>query len=312
MQSENRFKLGGRLLAAGASLSLLLNTYWIIGYWIIDKPENSVSMTYWLVSKLFGRWFAFLVTPPTIGGETLEFSWTALFDLPVAAIIYIFLLWMAVKVLRDKLKSNLFVLPVMGVFGLWFIASQLHYIILNGFNYFEWGLEVFLPILFSDLAIFTMIVGIGLILFNYKEAISGAVDEVSQDGEMTLSRIFFSFEGRINRAKFWLYQVLSLNLIFVICIAIGVLMGKGDGVVVGYIIGLLLTLWPGLAIGVKRCHDRNRSGAFMLVSLIPFVGIWYAVEVLFLEGTQGDNDYGPDPLIRQSSDRKKEQTNNNN
>lgn len=126
----------------------------------------------------------------------------------------------------------------------------------------------------------------------------------------SFSELYFSFEGRINRAKFWLHQVLILNLIFVACIVIGGLVGKDDGLVAGYIIGLLVILWPSLALEVKRCHDRNRSGAFILVALIPIVSLWYAVEVLFLKGTEGDNQYGPDPLIQQIVDRREEQTTN--
>ena len=58
----------------------------------------------------------------------------------------------------------------------------------------------------------------------------------------------------------------------------------------------LLTLVPHLAINTKRCHDRDRSGWFILLSLIPLVNLWYIVEVGFLPGTKGNNRFGPDPL----------------
>jgi uncharacterized membrane protein YhaH (DUF805 family) len=55
-----------------------------------------------------------------------------------------------------------------------------------------------------------------------------------------------------------------------------------------------LSLVPQLAIGIKRCHDRNRSGWFVLIAFIPLVQLWYFVEMGFLSGTRGDNRFGPD------------------
>jgi uncharacterized membrane protein YhaH (DUF805 family) len=58
----------------------------------------------------------------------------------------------------------------------------------------------------------------------------------------------------------------------------------------------LIFLWPGLALGVKRCHDRDKTGWFLLIGLIPIIGaIWLLVELGFLDGTQGPNKYGPSP-----------------
>jgi uncharacterized membrane protein YhaH (DUF805 family) len=56
-----------------------------------------------------------------------------------------------------------------------------------------------------------------------------------------------------------------------------------------------VALYMGLAVNVKRCHDRGHSGWFVLLSLIPLVNIWYVVEVCFLAGQNGPNRFGPDP-----------------
>ncbi len=114
--------------------------------------------------------------------------------------------------------------------------------------------------------------------------------------DQSLADLFFSFEGRINRAKFWLYYVLVLNTVYLAFYGFGGLLGGEQGFVMGSVVGTLAILWPALALSVKRCHDRNRSWLFILVSLVPLVNLWYAVEVLFLKGTDGTNDYGPDPL----------------
>ena len=111
----------------------------------------------------------------------------------------------------------------------------------------------------------------------------------------TLSDIFFSFEGRINRAKYWGYSFLLTFGVLIIALG-GYFMAGDIGLWSSYGIAILFLVWPALALGIKRCHDRNRSGWFMLVSLIPIVSIWYLIEVGFLKGTDGPNDYGEDPL----------------
>ena len=59
---------------------------------------------------------------------------------------------------------------------------------------------------------------------------------------------------------------------------------------------LVVALWSGLAVQVKRWHDRDKNGVWVLINLIPIVGsIWALVENGFLDGTQGPNRYGPSP-----------------
>ena len=61
-----------------------------------------------------------------------------------------------------------------------------------------------------------------------------------------------------------------------------------------FLVGLVLTAWPITALMLKRMHDRNRSGCWCLVALIPIVGLWVAIEIL-LPGSRGRNNYGPQP-----------------
>lgn len=109
------------------------------------------------------------------------------------------------------------------------------------------------------------------------------------------SDILFSFEGRINRAKYWGYSLL-IGLGVAVVAAVGASLAGQTGLWTAYLIALLLAIWPGLALGIKRCHDRNKSGWFMILSLIPILNIWYLIEIGFLKGTDGPNDYGEDPL----------------
>ena len=123
-----------------------------------------------------------------------------------------------------------------------------------------------------------------------------------------MQSLLFSFQGRVNRAKFWLVH---LAMWVVAGVAIGIILGgavlssdpetalRSVGAVPGLILLVVyvLIIWVGLAIGVKRWHDRNKSGWWVLIAFVPVIGgLWYLIECGFLRGTAGPNTYGADPL----------------
>lgn len=112
-------------------------------------------------------------------------------------------------------------------------------------------------------------------------------------GDMPITQVWFSFEGRIGRQTFWLKYFLPwLGINFVAAVIDGVTGVPAVGLVVG-----LVGIWVGIAAGAKRCHDRDRTGWFQLIALIPIIGIiWLLVEMGFLKGSEGENRFGPDPL----------------
>ena len=57
-------------------------------------------------------------------------------------------------------------------------------------------------------------------------------------------------------------------------------------------------LWFTLAIGVKRLHDIDKSGWYLLILLIPIVNFIWALYMLFADGTVGPNRFGADPKNR--------------
>lgn len=65
-----------------------------------------------------------------------------------------------------------------------------------------------------------------------------------------------------------------------------------------YLVALVPTAWLLLAALVRRCHDRDRSGAFALLLLVPLVQLWPLVELGLLRGAEGENGFGlPDELL---------------
>jgi len=123
--------------------------------------------------------------------------------------------------------------------------------------------------------------------------------EYERTNTMTISRALFSFRGRMCRSDYWLkgFLIMLPIGIFNNILAYGV---DDDGArMVAMIIGIL-SLWPGLALIVKRLHDRDRSGWFVLTLFIPFANIifavWMLIEVWFVKGTDGPNRFGEDPV----------------
>ncbi len=126
--------------------------------------------------------------------------------------------------------------------------------------------------------------------------------------------VFTSFDGRIGRQTWWLgliaLMVVQWIVLFVFSLIVGgSMMGGFDpnnpetmGMAMGaisipFIIIVLIFLWPALALYTKRWHDRGKSGWWSLIMLIPLIGaLWALVECGFLRGTEGPNQYGPDPV----------------
>lgn len=123
---------------------------------------------------------------------------------------------------------------------------------------------------------------------------------------MPLKEQLFSFSGRLNRAPYWVISVVLWIVVVVAQVALGAAMGGpqgGGGGGVGAVGGLILlaigivAIWISLAVNVKRFHDRDKSGWWVLIGLVPVIGsLWILIECGFLPGTAGDNRFGSNPL----------------
>ena len=120
--------------------------------------------------------------------------------------------------------------------------------------------------------------------------------------------LLFGFQRRTNRAKFWLVALAIFVVEAILFAVLGSNVAMSDdpqealarmGPVTSIVLllfGILVT-WISIAVGIKRFHDRNKSGVWILIIFVPVIGgLWYLIECGFLRGTVGPNDYGPDPL----------------
>lgn len=154
---------------------------------------------------------------------------------------------------------------------------------------------------------------------------------------MDFDHLLFSFEGRISRKSYWVGTIIVLAASMVLTMALGPLFGLSLRDLISSnpparalkldLLVNLIVLWPGLAITIKRLHDRNRPtrwviilffffAATMVVEYMGFmgtpdtpnpiylglilstlvVGLWLLIELGFVPGSKGVNEYGPDPL----------------
>jgi len=107
-------------------------------------------------------------------------------------------------------------------------------------------------------------------------------------------RTLFSFKGRVSRRTYWVLFIFSfIGMLF--AAGVDAKMKDQDTALVS-VLFMLIIFWPSLAIQVKRWHDRNKSGWWVLINVVPFIGpLWAIVENGFLKGTAESNRFGENP-----------------
>jgi uncharacterized membrane protein YhaH (DUF805 family) len=104
---------------------------------------------------------------------------------------------------------------------------------------------------------------------------------------------YVNFISRATRSEFW-YWVLFAVLLSIVTSAIDyVLFPKGWVAPISSLVGLAMFL-PGLSVAVRRLHDLDRSGWWVLLALIPIVGMIMLIIWGCTRGTVGPNRFGSD------------------
>ncbi|MEO6137596.1 MAG: DUF805 domain-containing protein [Luteimonas sp.] len=113
---------------------------------------------------------------------------------------------------------------------------------------------------------------------------------------MKVLKQYADFEGRARRKEYWMYTLFNLLAFFVAAI-LDSLLGLTRNGFFGPVYGLyaLATFIPGLAVGVRRMHDTDRSGWWLLLAIIPLIGAIVLLVWCATEGTHGSNQFGDDP-----------------
>jgi len=106
------------------------------------------------------------------------------------------------------------------------------------------------------------------------------------------------FEGRASRAEYWyfvLFNVIAMIILMLIENVLGLVMITEGGA-----FGFLTTIYalavfvPSIAVAIRRLHDTDRSGWWILLAFIPLVSLVLIVFFIF-KGSESDNQYGASP-----------------
>ena len=123
-------------------------------------------------------------------------------------------------------------------------------------------------------------------------------------------RRYADFSGRSRRLEYWMF---TLFLIMVFGAGIGLLLAVGAtenggtpgtmpvatvSLLIVLVLLYLAVLIPIIAVQVRRFHDQDKSGWFVLLSFIPYVGGIIMLVFMCIDGTPGPNRFGPDPKGR--------------
>ena len=117
----------------------------------------------------------------------------------------------------------------------------------------------------------------------------------TMDQYLAVLKKYAQFDGRARRKEFWMF------VLFNVLVSVG--LSVVDTIVTNRIVGFpllgtiysLAVLVPSIAVGVRRLHDTGRSGWFILIGLIPCIGVIILIVFYAEEGKSGSNQDGTDP-----------------
>ncbi len=112
---------------------------------------------------------------------------------------------------------------------------------------------------------------------NFQEAIRSVLSQ------------YAGFTGRARRSEYWFWYLAT----FVAYLA-AVILDSIIGIPLFVVVVALGALVPTIAVGVRRLHDTDKSGWFLLIGLIPLIGAIVLI-VFFVTDSGPDNQYGPNP-----------------
>lgn len=103
---------------------------------------------------------------------------------------------------------------------------------------------------------------------------------------------FATFQGRAARSEFWFFALFQ----FLVLIAASIIDAVLGTSMIFYLIAGLALIVPSISVAVRRLHDTNRSGWWYWLALVPIVGVIVLLIWFCTKGSDGPNDFGPNPL----------------
>lgn len=99
---------------------------------------------------------------------------------------------------------------------------------------------------------------------------------------------YANVEGRAARPEYWLFFLANLIILAVLL----ALTAASSIFIVLYFVYALAIIIPSIMVGIRRLHDTDRSGWWLLITFVPLVGGIILLVLMVLPGTEGDNQFG--------------------
>ncbi|MBF0136107.1 MAG: DUF805 domain-containing protein [Magnetococcales bacterium] len=114
---------------------------------------------------------------------------------------------------------------------------------------------------------------------------------------LTCLKKYATFSGRARRKEYWYFTLFNIIIMFLLMAADMTTGSFNHEAGMGLLGGVytLATFLPSLAVSVRRLHDTNRSGWWLLIVLIPLLGAIALIIFMVLDGKPGQNQYGDNP-----------------
>ncbi|MCX3395266.1 DUF805 domain-containing protein [Citrobacter amalonaticus] len=109
---------------------------------------------------------------------------------------------------------------------------------------------------------------------------------------LSVIKNYTGFSGRARRKEYWMFALINMIICAVLNVIQAVIGMETPYISIIYSLGILL---PSIAVAIRRLHDTERSGWWLLLSLIPIIGTIVIIVFLCQNGTAGANRFGADP-----------------
>lgn len=111
------------------------------------------------------------------------------------------------------------------------------------------------------------------------------------NGYLTTLKKYADFSGRARRTEYWMFLLFNLVIAMLLGVVDYVLGTPG---IIGMIFALAILI-PSIAVGVRRLHDTDRSGWWLLIAFIPIIGTIALLVFFLLDSNPGENRFGSSP-----------------
>ncbi|QDT28842.1 Inner membrane protein YhaH [Gimesia panareensis] len=113
---------------------------------------------------------------------------------------------------------------------------------------------------------------------------------------LTVIKKYADISGRARRKEYWMFVLINMLIAIVIWI-LGAIIGDTKGLISVSLSGLysLFIFLPYWTVTIRRLHDTNKSGWWILINLIPFFGQIIMFIFMVIDSDPDTNSYGPNP-----------------